>query len=702
MTIELRRYIKIIILRLIMLRHRFIKQFVGMFGRLRRAEHIFMVLTAIAIGILGAFGAILFRYLIKITHHAFFQTDIYSLDWVSGLSWWQKLGIPVLGGLIVGPIVHFVAREVKGSGIPEVMESVAIHGGSIRPRVVIAKALAAAITIGSGGSAGREGPIVHIGSAIGSAFGQFLAVSARRLRTFVACGAAAGIAATFNAPIAGALFAVEIILGDFAVPAFSPIVISSVVATVISRHYIGDFPAFRVPAYNIVSSYEFIPYTILGILAGLIAVLFIHSVYKSQDVFEKLNIPGYLKPAAGGLVVGIIALGFPQVYGVGYESINDALWGRDVRLLLGALIFLKIAATSATLGSGGSGGIFAPSLFIGAMLGSLIGKEVHLMYPAITADAGAYALVGMGALVAGTTHAPITAILIIFELTNDYHIIPPLMVSCIISVLIATYLKKESIYTMKLVRRGINIFEGRDINILRGLTVKDVLKKDIEIVPENDTFNELIRCMMRSMHQEYFVTNKNGELVGTISILELKEFLKDESYLAELVIASDIAHPPPTNLYPDDNLDLVMHSFGRYNVDELPVIESRDSKKLIGSVQRKDIIDAYNREIFKWDLAGGMHSVVTAVQEEREVELTDGYRLAEVEPPYSFIGRTIREIDIRSRYGLEVILVRKPTGSGAGIPGRPGTIPTPDYKIQPGDRLLVLGDVDQINRLRRD
>lgn len=670
------------------------------FSRLRRAEHAFMVLAAIIIGILGAFGAILFRYLIKVSHHQFFGIDIYSLAWVDHLSWWQKILIPVIGGLIVGPIIHFFAREVQGSGIPEVMESVAIRGGSIRPRVVAAKALAAAITIGSGGSAGREGPIVQIGSAIGSAFGQFISVSARRLRTFVACGAAAGIAATFNAPIAGALFSVEIILGDFAVPQFSPIVISSVVATVISRHYIGDFPAFNIPSYELISSYEFIPYTILGILAGLVAVLFIKSIYQTQDLFERINMPPYLKPAVGGLVVGLIAIGFPQVYGVGYESINDALWGRDVKWLLGGLIFFKIIATSATLGSGGSGGIFAPSLFIGAMLGSLLGKEVHLMYPGHMADAGAYALVGMGALVAGTTHAPITAILIIFELTNDYHIIPPLMVSCIIAVLLSTYLKKESIYTMKLVRRGINIFEGRDINILRSLSVKDVVNRNVETIPANDGFNAIIKRLLQSRHQDYFVVNQSRELVGVTSLHEIKEFMKDEEYLSGLVIAADIAQPPRAFLHLDDNLDLVMHQFGRNNIDELPVVEGHHSSRLIGSVQRKDVIDAYNREIFKYDLAGGVHSVVTAVSKEREVELTEGYQLAEIDPPDGFIGKTLRDLNIRSRYGVEIILIRKPVQDPKGIPGRPGAIPTPDYRVNPGDKFLVLGDITSIDRLR--
>jgi len=698
----MRRFLKLLrknFLRLLRWRRLLQQKLAGLFGGIRRAEHVFMVISAIIIGVLGAYGAIGFRYLIKVSHYAFFRNWEYSLDWVIAMPWWQKLLIPALGGLIVGPLVHYFAREVRGSGIPEVMEAVAVRGGAIRPRVILAKIFAASVIIGSGGSAGREGPIVQIGSAIGSFLGQVLAVSARRLRTFVACGAAAGIAATFNAPIAGALFAVEVILGEYAVAQFSPIVIASVVATVVSRHYMGDFPAFRVPAYELVSPYEFFPYLLLGILAGLIAVLFITTLYKSQDVFEGLKMPGYLKPALGGLLVGVIGLGLPQVFGVGYESINDALWGRDVSWLLALLVFAKLLATSLTLGSGGSGGIFAPSLFIGAMLGSLIGQQAHTFWPQLTAGPGAYALVGMGALVAATTHAPISAILIIFELTNSYQIIPPLMLSATIALLLATYLQRESIYTMKLKRRGINIFEGRDLNVLRSLFVKDVLNPGAVTATPGTSFNELISKILKSDHHEVFIVDKENRLMGVVSLDDVKEFLQDEDYLSGLVIADDVARPVPTQLYPQDNLDLVMHNFGRYNVDELPVVKSSSDSRLAGSVRRKDVIDAYNKEIFKADLVGGVHSVVSAVSNEREVELSEGYILREIDAPVSLVGKSLKASGIRSRYNVEIILIRHARETADGLPNRSGSVPTADYVLRPGDKLLVMGNAADIKKL---
>ncbi len=293
--------------------------------------------------------------------------------------------LPTAGGLLVGLIVTRFAPEVKGSGIPEVMEAVAQRGGAIRIRVVLAKAAAAAVTIGSGGSAGREGPIVHIGSAIGSACGQLLEVSARRLRTFVACGAAAGIAATFNAPIAGALFSIEVVLGDLGVASLSPIVISSVVATVISRHHLGDFPAFKVPAYSSVHPAELLLYAGLGLAAAVVGVAFIRLLYGIGDRFDRSPIPPWLRPAVGGLGVGLISLALPHVFGVGYETINAALSERLDLALLIALVGAKGLATALTLGSGGSGGVFAPSLFMGATLGAAWGQIAHRIFPDWTA-----------------------------------------------------------------------------------------------------------------------------------------------------------------------------------------------------------------------------------------------------------------------------------------------------------------------------
>ena len=667
-------------------------------GRARQTEEAFTVIVAIGIGLLAGAGAIGFRFVIKLAHRVFFQTWAYGHDVVVLIPWWERLLLPGVGGLLVGILVSYVAAEVRGSGIPEVMESVALRGGFIRARVAIVKAIAAAVTIGSGGSAGREGPIVHIGASIGSIAGQVLSVDARGLRTFVACGAAAGIAATFNAPIAGALFAAEVILAEFAILRFSAVVISSVAATVLSRHFLGDFPAFVVPHYELLSAREFIPYTALGVLAGLTSVAFIRVLYRSQDLFARLPIPEWTRPAVGGLLVGVVAIGLPEIYGVGYDSLNNALWGRLPIALLLLLPVAKMVATSATLGSGGSGGIFAPSLFMGAMLGGAVGTLAGHVLPGV-AGPGAYALVGMGAVVAGTTHGPISAILIIFELTNDYKIIPPLMVACILSVLLSSWIQKTSIYTEKLRKRGVNLHEGRDINVLRGIKVAEIYDRDPERIEATLPLRSIIERVMHAERDVFFVVGRQDRLIGAFTLNDLRAMVLEQD-LPEFIVAADVVRGDTPAVRASDNLDLVMHLFGRNDVDEVAVVSGDDEQRLLGSVRHKEVIEAYNRQMFRLDLAGGFQSVASGVRRHRGVEVAPGYRLVEVEVPFGMVGKSIAELNVGARFGVQIILIHKPEEDDESLQGRPGTFARADYVLKHGDRLLTLGPKEDIRRFR--
>lgn len=557
-----------------------------------------LAFLSVVIGIIGGYGAIIFRYAIRFFRRLFFGGTTDLLTILSQMPWYKYILLPAFGGLIIGPIIYFFAREAKGHGVPGVMEAVALKGGMIRSRVSILTTLVSAICIGSGGSAGQEGPIVLIGSSAGSALGQLLKVSEKIRKTLLACGAAAGIAATFNAPIGGVLFALEIILGDFGINNFIPIVLSSVSATAISRIYLGNQPAFAVPEYQIISYWEFFAYAGLGIIAALIAVSFTTLLYKSEDFFDSLRFPPYLKPALGGIGIGLIAMVFPHILGVGYESIDLALMEKMSLLLLGSLIIAKIAATSATLGAGGSGGVFAPSLFIGAMTGGFFGNLIHKAYPSITASSGAYSLVGMAALVAGTTHAPITAILILFEMTDDYSIILPLMISCIISTLTARLIKKPSIYTLKLLRRGINISAGQDVQLLQTLKVKDCMNKDKVLIPENMPFNKMIKKMTSSHYQSFPVVNKKEHMIGIIYFPHLKSFLFEKE-LEDLVVAKEVIEDETITLYPEDNLLTAIEKFGLKDIEEIPVVSREDPDLVLGIISRRDILETYNDEIIK-------------------------------------------------------------------------------------------------------
>lgn len=688
------------------------KRMEGPLRTLRENEHIFLVVSAILLGVLAAYGAIGFRFLILKAQELFWESSAEVIPVFGSYPSLAVVLIPAFGGLIVGLVVHKLSPEVKGSGIPEVMEAVAKKGGAIRLRVVFTKAVAAAVTIGSGGSAGREGPIVHIGSAIGSVLGQALQVSVKNLRTFVACGTAAAIAATFNAPIAGALFAIEVVLGDMRVASMSPIVIASVVATVVSRHYLGDFPAFEVPSFTLVSYRELLLYAAVGILSGLLSVLFIRVMYFSSSRFEQLAMPAWVKPAIGGLVVGCIALVFPNVLGVGYETINVALNDEPIHVAglsgwgaLLAILLAKMAATSLTLGAGGSGGVFAPSLFIGAALGAAFGEVVNLLFPAWTAPASAYALVGMGAVVSAATHAPITAILIIFELTNNYKIIPPLMLACVIGVLLSSYIKSDSIYTEKLSRRGIKLSKGRDLNLLKSIEVRTIVETNIQKVTSTTPVNVLFQLLTGGQRPTAIVVDNEQHYVGTVELQDVREVLHESEELAFVVVAADVADRTTPSVTPSERLDHVMQLFGAAHRDELPVCASADDKTVVGAVTRKAVINAYNAKVFAEDMTDGLSSQVSLAKSGNIVEMIPGIHISEIEAPSRWVGHKLKHLNLRRDAGIDVLLIQRSSAIEKDHHVESSLVeeihPDADFIFVHGDRVLVMGNRDAISNLMK-
>ena len=562
-------------------------------------EHAIMAVLAAIVGTIGGFGAIAFRLLIDLVQTLAYGAKGNLLELALASPWYVKLLVPAGGGLLVGPLVYFFAREAKGHGVPEVMEAIALRRGIIRKRVVFIKSIASALCIGTGGSVGREGPIVQIGSAIGSSLGQILKVSGDRIRTLVGCGAAAGIAATFNAPIAGSMFALEIILGDFALTTFSPIVISAVAATAISRHFLGNNPAFFVPPYNLISAWELPMYIVLGLFCGAVALGFTTILYRIEDLFDSIKFPEYLKAVFGGIIIGLISLVFPHILGVGYPAIDLALFQQLSMWALLLLVALKIMATSITIGSGGSGGIFAPSLFMGAMAGGFFGAVVHQIFPDITAPPGAYSIVGMGAVVAGTTHGPITAILILFEMTGEYLIILPLMSACIISSLFARQLLPDSIYTLKLARRGVNLQSGKEVNILRSIPVSDIMNQDIDTIYEGLPLGELSQKIINSKHNSFPVVDAEQKLTGILSYFDYQDVFSDEN-LKDLIVAKDLATPNVVTVSLHDDLYTALQKISSKDYSILPVVENEDSSShLVGLITRRDIISAYDKAVIK-------------------------------------------------------------------------------------------------------
>jgi len=574
-----------------------------LFQKLKR-PNIRYLLLAILIGVLAGYGAVLFKFVLKFMQWVFYQNTNDFMTFAKSIPLWVKIVMPAAGGLVVGLVVTNFAAEAKGHGVPEVMQAIALRGGRIRKRVAAAKIFASAVTIGSGGSVGREGPMVQIGASIGSSIGQMFKTPSVHMKTMVGCGAAAGIAATFNAPIAGVLFALEIIIGDFGVMQFSPVVLSSVTATAISRYYFGDFPHFDIPEYSIVTLWEYLFYPLLGVVSGLVGLSFTKILYWFEDGFDAIAIPEWIKPAIGGALLGVVFAVFPQVFGVGYGAMNLALVNQMEFQILFVLIFVKILASSITLGSGGSGGIFAPSLFLGCMTGGAFGFVVHFLFPAHTAMPGAYALVAMGGVVAGTTYAPITAILIIFEMTSDYSIILPLMLTCITATVMNSTIERASIYTTKLLRRGIDIEAGRERHLLDHIVVKEVMTHEFVTIPASAPLSQIIWTFKTENAPYLHVVDGEGRLTGIISFRDIRTVLNEEGLL-DLIIAHDLATRDLVTVTMDDTLQEALDKITDRGVSQVPVLTSGKEQKLAGTLTESAINGAYNSAIVKAEIAGG-------------------------------------------------------------------------------------------------
>ncbi|HOD67464.1 MAG TPA: chloride channel protein, partial [candidate division Zixibacteria bacterium] len=546
-----------------------------------------LIVLSVFVGLVTALGALAFRALIDFANHLFFgltdQVLTKSLG-AGSFKWWLPI-VPALGGLIVGAIVLRFAAEARGHGVPEVMNAVARLGGIIRPRVAAVKTIASAICLGSGGSAGREGPIVQIGSALGSTIGQLFRMSGDRIKILVGCGAAAGISSVFNAPIAGVIFTLEVVLGDFALATFSPVIISSVVASVVTRSVLGANPAFAVPTFALVSGWEMPLYALLGVLLGGVGFVFTRMMVACEEFFEKMAIANWLKPALGGLLLGGIAVFFPQVLADGYGTIRLTLQGEMALWLMAALVFLKILATSLTLGSGNSGGIFAPSLFIGAGAGGAFGAVAERLFPAATAPPGAYALVGMAGMVAAATHAPITALLIIFEMTSDFRVILPLMVVVVFAALVARRLYPHSIFTAKLIRSGIDIRGGRDVNVLRSHRVAEVMSREFETVDISASLHDILVKIEESRESYFLVMDRREVLRGVISFQDIRAVLSQRT-LDRLVIARDIVHEEVVTLGTDDTLERAFQLFSARGLRLIPVVDGGPGERVVGVLRR--------------------------------------------------------------------------------------------------------------------
>jgi chloride channel protein, CIC family len=649
----------------------------GTLKRWVRSDTAVVTLTAVLVGVLTGGAVIGFVALIRLIEAQFIGA------WTPVRPWAPL--IPAAGGLAAGLLITFIAPEMRRGGIPTVLSAIALQGSRLRARLIWAKPLATAICIGTGGSAGRVGPIVQIGSALGSQVGQRFHMTDERIRNLVACGAAAGIASTFNAPIAGVIFALEVILGEFTESYFATIVISAVTSSIITQAVLGADAAFAVPAYVLAQPLEILFYVPLGGLAALVAWLFITTYYGTVDLTAKLRrVPLPLRPALGGLLLGLLALGLPQVLGGGFRYIDMALHGQLSLPLMALLVFGKLLATNLTVGTGSSGGIFAPMLFMGAMLGGAYGEALQLLLPGVSlAPSGAYALVGMAAVFSAAAHAPMTSLLIIFEMSGSYSLILPLMLATGLSTVMALALQPESVYTLALVRRGIHVWRGEEMDVLQHVTVAEVMAVEPATVQEATRLGELERLSHQTRERSFPVLDEAGRLIGFVTLEDLVDAKARWEAWAQQTVG-DIYSRELITAYPDESVSVALQRMGVYHLSQLPVVDRESLEHFLGLIRQSDIGAAYQQA-----LRYRSQGLSSERRRKLEVQAPDQVMDLVIPERSPIAGRSIRSVAWPA--GCLIVAVHR---GGDVILGQGGVV------LRPGDRLTVYARADSAAALR--
>jgi CIC family chloride channel protein len=675
------------------------------FGLATREDRVFFALIALIGVIAGLLGSAV-HALISVVQAALWASPGTLVEAAAGLPNWRVVAAPALGGVVVGLILWITRQPAGGGGMSSLIESVALSGGRIPVKPALAHALAAVATVGSGGSLGREGPMIRLGAMISSWAGQRLGLPAHRLKILVGCGTAAGLAAAYNIPVGSALFAMEVILGNFALEIFGPIVASSVISTLIARNLAGNTHFYEASGYTMASGWEILPYAGLGIVGALASVLFVLGVRSGRRLFGSMwFLPQPLKPVIGMTLVGFIALGVPQVLGGGQDVINLALagelelppqWGLHqnftILLLLG-LAFAKLVATSLTTGSGASGGLFTPSLFFGALIGGAYGFWVHSLWPDIASPYGAYAAVGMAAVAAGTSHAPISAILILFEFTGNYDLILPLMVAAIISSLVSRSLRRTSIYTDPLRSKGIELPWRMEEAVLAGLKAEDLARTDPDVLRPGTKYSEVVEKFLATRRQRLFVVREDGELLGAVSLHDIKHALESPEGLTA-VVAHDLMLPVGATIRQGERLHRATEVFAKSDFERLPVVDA--AGKFLGVLAKRDLLAVYAQEVLGRPalLATFVSSQDAPTSSRHYVEIPPDFALRQVPVPRQLVGRTLAEARLPQLLGSRVIEVRRAGHLEEKV------IPAGDTRLETGDFLTLLGPAETLDQLR--
>jgi CIC family chloride channel protein len=552
-------------------------------------EETFHLIMAGVVGIIGGLVNLCFYALTELTMQVFLQRTGDVVDIAELLPWWQRLLIPALGGIAAGLLLYWGLQLVGNQGASNILEVVVSGNGRLPMRTALVKALSSLISIATGASIGREGSITQMSATLASKLGQLAKWPPYRLRLLVGCGAAAGLAAPYNAPIAGSLFAAQIVFGSFAMNWFAPLIFSAVIATMVSRYFFGIKPFYEIPNYDFTNISQLPWFMVLGVTSGFLSAAFLKLLRWSEEGFAKLKLPIYWRLGLSGLVAGALAIEIPEIWGNGYGAITRILHGPLTQWFLLALFVAKLLATLASVGSGTVGGVFTPTLFLGAALGSLFGSSLRNLD--LTAfPGGAFAMVGMGSVLAGTTHAPLLAMIMIFEISLNYSIMPPLMLACALSTLVSRGLHRDSVYTEPLRRKGITAKdEDERLGAATETSVGEIMREPVPPVRPNTTFSELAARFLTTTNNFIPVVDETQRFIGVVALQDMKEYLHRGTEMNG-VIAYDIMREPPQALTPNQKLTDAFPILLQSEQRNVPVINNRIESHLVGSVRRSEAL----------------------------------------------------------------------------------------------------------------
>jgi CIC family chloride channel protein len=573
------------------------------------SEEAFHLVLAAGVGVIGGLVNVFFYYATESVKFLFLHRPGDIVEVAKMMDDWQRVITPALGGICAGLILYWGLRIVGRQGTSNLLEVVVAGDGRLPFRTAFIKFLSSLVTIGSGGSIGREGGIVQLSATLASKWGQFAKWPPYRLRMLVGCGAASGIAAAYNAPISGAVFASLIVLGNFSMNLFAPVVCASVVAATVSRTFFGIKPWYTVPPFDFTRVDQLPWFILLGIAAGLLGAIFLKLLHGSEDLFAKMRVPVFVRLAIGGLVVGVIAIWFPEVWGNGYEATKSLLQDpselmRDVSssenmllVFLMGLLLAKLVATLATVGSGAVGGVFTPTLFLGASLGAWFGSTLHVLQVGKELPVAAFTVVGMGSMLAATTRSPLLAIIMIFEISLDYSIMLPLMLACVVSIVVAGRIVAESVYTEPLRRKGLLVSqESTTLGATMERTVGDITRAPVQPVRENATLSQIAERFLTSSNNFLPIVDAKHQLIGLVALQDLKEYLNAGNELSA-VIAYDVMRPPATCVTPNQRLLDVLPVVLASEQRNIPVVNSLKENRLIGSITRSEVLNLFSEAI---------------------------------------------------------------------------------------------------------